>query len=211
MKKIAKELVLLLTFLLLGAIYSTPKAKAMPDPITISWQVFGGDPYGPINGASVEIYYATSNPGPFTKIPDAYVLDFVAGIYRNPIFTDVFNPTYSGMAIAHIEESALGTPSSLWYYAIITLPDSTTLTWPMETTRNRGNPDWRPVLDPDSPSGWAAPHEGVGCGPTTAYLIPPPPPPVIPEVPFGTVVSFLSMFTVLVGFLGVRRFRPKSH
>jgi len=34
-----------------------------------------------------------------------------------------------------------------------------------------------------------------------------PPPPVIPEVPFGTIVNFLSMFTVLAGFIGVKRFR----
>jgi hypothetical protein len=32
---------------------------------------------------------------------------------------------------------------------------------------------------------------------------------VIPEVPFGTAVSSLSMLIALVGFLSYRRFRPK--
>jgi len=32
---------------------------------------------------------------------------------------------------------------------------------------------------------------------------------VIPEVPFGTVMSFVSMCIALVGFMGFKRFRPK--
>jgi len=32
---------------------------------------------------------------------------------------------------------------------------------------------------------------------------------VIPEVPFGTAMTFLSMIVALVGFAGLRRFRPK--
>lgn len=31
---------------------------------------------------------------------------------------------------------------------------------------------------------------------------------VIPEVPFGTILSFISMFIAFVGFLGFKRFRP---
>jgi len=211
MKKIAKELVLLLSFLLLGAIYLVPRANADPGPVEISWQIFGGDPYGPVNGAEITIYYAlTTNTDPFQEIDKQYVLDVVAGVNQNPIYTGVWNPDYSGMAIAHIDEAALGTPSDLSYYAHIVLPDDTAYDWPVQTTRNRNKWNWRPVADTRSPSGWAAPHPGVACGPTTAYLIPPPPPPQVPEVPFGTIVSFLSMFTVLVGFVGVRRFRRKS-
>jgi len=37
----------------------------------------------------------------------------------------------------------------------------------------------------------------------------PPPTPVIPEVPFGTAMIFLSMFIALAGFAGFKRFRPK--
>lgn len=33
---------------------------------------------------------------------------------------------------------------------------------------------------------------------------------VIPEVPFGTILSFLSMFIALVGFVGFKRFRPQK-
>jgi len=32
---------------------------------------------------------------------------------------------------------------------------------------------------------------------------------VIPEVPFGTIMTLLSMITALLGFLGIKRFRPK--
>jgi len=32
---------------------------------------------------------------------------------------------------------------------------------------------------------------------------------VIPEVPFGTAMTFLSMFIAFVGFLGFKRLRPK--
>ncbi|HKZ93706.1 MAG TPA: S8 family serine peptidase [Candidatus Bathyarchaeia archaeon] len=33
---------------------------------------------------------------------------------------------------------------------------------------------------------------------------------VVPEVPFGTAMTFLSMLTALVGFIGFKRFRPKT-
>lgn len=36
-----------------------------------------------------------------------------------------------------------------------------------------------------------------------------PPDQVIPEVPFGTVMTFLSMIVALVSFVGFKRFRPK--
>jgi PKD repeat protein len=34
---------------------------------------------------------------------------------------------------------------------------------------------------------------------------------VIPEVPFGTIMAFVSMFIVLAGFIGFKRFKPRLH
>jgi len=45
--------------------------------------------------------------------------------------------------------------------------------------------------------------------PTAADIIIAPPPPVIPEVPFGTAMTLVSMFIALIGFVGFKRFRPK--
>jgi len=203
-----KEFVLLLTFLLLGAIYLAPRANANPDPLLVSW--FITDTAGtPIDGAKVKIYWSTSTSGPFKPMDSSIVEDKIAGVFKNPVITGYWNPDHPhGMAVADLHITNV---ASYFFYVGITFPDGTVQNWPMVDSYKPGDPTWMPVAASGSPSGYAASGNGFGNGPTTAYPNQPPPPPVIPEVPFGTVVSFLSMFAVLAGFVGVRRFRPKSH
>ncbi len=216
MKKIAKEIVLLLTFLLLGAIYAAPRAKASPDPLLVSWCIT--DAAGtPIDGAEVEIYWSTSPSGPFDAMDNSIVEDritMVGGTYfHNPIVSGYFNKDKpAGWAVADLHITSV--PDYYFYVKIKWEGQSEPNYWPKATSFKPGDETWgypEEVVDASGcPSGYAATGNGFGNGPTTAYPTNPPPPWYIPEVPFGTVVSFLSMFTMLVGFAGVRRLRKKS-
>jgi len=175
-----------------------PMVRAEPDPVSVAWLVM--DMTGtPVNGASLTLYYATSNPGTFAVIPASNVLDKLPNpnVNRNPIFSGFYNPDLSaGIAFANIDEKDLGTPSSLWYYVSITFGSDTWI-WPTATSTKPGDPTWAPVIHTGSPSGYAAYHPGVGNGVTTGYPTRPPPPPSVPEFSF-TMPLVTSLGTILL-------------
>jgi len=201
MRLVFKELILLSVIALFGAILGVSMVRADPDPISVAWLVM--DPAGtPVNGASLTIYYATSNPGTFAIIPASNVLDKLPNpnVYRNPIFSGYYNPDLSaGIAFANIIEKDLGDPSSLWYYVSITYGSDTWI-WPVATSTKPGDPSWAAVVHPGSPSGYAAYHPGMGNGVTTAYPTRPPRPPSVPEFSFATpLVTSMGAILFIVG------------
>lgn len=205
MRLVFKELILLSVIMLFGAILGAPRVRASPDPVSVAWQVLVGGT--PVNGASLTIYYATSNPGAFAIVPAANVLDKVAtpNVNQNPIFTGDY-ASYSGIAFANIDETGLGTPSSLWFYVSITYGSETWI-WPVATSTKPGDPTWVPVADSSSPSGYAAQHEGIGNGPTTAFPTSPPRPPSVPE--FSAATPLMTSIGALLFIVGKKVYKRK--
>lgn len=224
MKLKTKELVLLLSFLMICAVTLVPRAKADPEPENVCWLVLDPITFEPINDAWLTIYYSASVGGPYNVVPaydpvtQWHVYDKIADTNQNPIISGYWNPDHvDGLANADLHVTGI---SGYYFYVKIEKPLGTLIDyWPKADSIKPTHPEWGLVPPntegfvsaPGIGAGYVAMGNGLGNGPTTAYPTEIPPPPVIPEVPFGTIVSFLSMFIVLGGFVGIRRFRPKLH
>jgi uncharacterized repeat protein (TIGR01451 family) len=148
-----------------------------PSPVEVSWYVTDTS-NAPINGASLTIYWATSPNGPFAIMPydygETYILDKIANIRRNPIYTGYWNPDHpNGMAVCDLHPGPGGI-SGLYFYVRIDY-GMYSWYWPVATSYKPGTPSWGPVAASGSPSGYAAAGPGIGNGPTTAYPTQQPP------------------------------------
>jgi hypothetical protein len=181
--------------------------RGYADPVTVSWLVKDSTST-PVDGASIEVYWATSPSGPFTKMPaddgaGTYVEDKIAGVRQNPIYTGYWNPSYPhGMGVCDIHPK--GGLDGLYFYVKISYGASVWY-WPTATSYKPGDPSWAPVSASGSPTGYAACGPGIGTGPTTAYPTEHPPTQVIPEIPLGSIVAAVSMVAAFGAYFGLRR------
>ena len=205
-----RVIILALAFASLLAIFAFPKAYANPDPVNVSWLIL--DPNSnPIDGASVTIYYSQSTNGPCDPVPaddpatNTYVVDFIAdpNVRRNPIISGHWSSEHpTGIARADIHVTQL----SQWYFYIQINYGNLLGFWPLAPSTKPDEPDWHPVLAL-TPSGYAAEGNGIGAGPSTAYLAPSF---VIPFVPLGPLAAAASMIITSGLYVKLRKRKTNS-
>jgi hypothetical protein len=205
-----RVIILALAFASLLAIFAFPKTYASPDPVNVSWLIL--DPNdNPIDGASVTIYYSQSTNGPFTPVSaddpatNTYVVDFIAdpNVRRNPIISGYWNPTHpKGIARADIHVTQL----SKWYFYIKINYGNLLGYWPLATSTKPDEPNWAPVAA-STPTGYAAEGNGIGTGPSTAYLAPSF---VIPFIPLGPLAAAASMIVTSGLYAKLRKRKTNS-
>jgi len=205
-----RVIILALAFASLLAIFAFPKAYANPDPVNVSWLIL--DPNSnPIDGASVTIYYSQSTNGPFDPVPaddpatNTYVVDFIAdpNVRRNPIISGHWNSEHpTGIARADIHVTQL----SQWYFYIQINYGNLLGYWPLATSTKPDEPNWAPVAA-STPTGYAAEGNGIGAGPSTAYLAPSF---VIPFVPLGPLAAAASMIITSGLYVKLRKRKTNS-
>ena len=203
-------IILILAFTSLLVLLALPKVHANPDPVNVTWLIL--DPNGhPIDGASVTIYYSQSTSGPFTPVPaddpatNTYVLDMIANprVRRNPIISGYWNSEHpKGVARADVHVTQL----SKWYFYIKINYGNLLGYWPLATSTKPDNPDWAPVAA-STPSGYAAEGNGIGTGPSNAYLVPSF---VIPFIPLGTLAAAASMIVTTGLYVKFRKRKTNS-
>jgi len=197
-----RMIILFLAFTSLLFILALPKVNANPDPVNVSWLIL--DPSGhPLDGASVTIYYSQSTNGPFTPVPATIVEDQIANVFRNPIISGYWNPDHpKGIARADIHVTHL----SQWYFYIKINYNNLRGYWPLATSTKPDHPNWAPVAA-RTPSGYAAEGNGIGTGPSTAYLAPSF---VIPFIPLGPLAAAASMIVTSGLYVKFRKRKTNS-
>ena len=199
---------LILAFAALLVIVALPKVYA--DPVNVSWLILDQNGH-PLDGASVTIYYSQSTSGPFTPVPaddaatNTYVLDMIADpqVRRNPIISGHWNSQYpKGIARADVHVTQL----SKWYFYIKINCGSLLGYWPLATSTKQDDTGWAPVAA-STPTGYAAEGNGIGTGPSTAYLAPSL---VIPFIPLGPLAAASSMIAVSGLYVKFRKRKTNS-
>lgn len=203
-----KMIILFLAFTSLLVILALPEVHA--DPVNVSWLILDQNGH-PLDGASVTIYYSQSTSGPFIPVPandlatNTYVKDLIAdqNVRRNPIISGPWNSQYpKGIAFADVHVTQL----SKWYFYIKINYGSLLGYWPLATSTKPDNPGWAPVVA-STPSGYAAEGNGIGTGPSTAYLAPSL---VIPFIPLGPLAAASSMIVISGLYVKFRKRKTNS-
>jgi len=203
-----RMIILILALTSLLAILALPKVHA--DPVTVSWLILDQNGH-PLDGASVTIYYSQSTTGPFTPVPandqatNTYVKDLIAGqnVRRNPIISGYWNQDHpKGIAFADVHVTQL----SKWYFYIKINYNNLVGYWPLATSTKPDNPDWAPVKA-STPTGYAAEGNGIGTGPSTAYLTPSL---VVPFIALGPSAAALSMIVTSGLYVKFRKRKTNS-
>jgi hypothetical protein len=206
---VSKRIVLLiLAFTSLLVIVALSKVHA--DPVNVTWLILDQNGH-PLDGASVTIYYSQSTNGPFIPVPandlvtKTYVLDVIANpqVRRNPIISGYWNLDHpEGIARADVHVTQL----SKWYFYIKINYNNLVGYWPLATSTKPDNPDWAPVKA-STPTGYAAEGNGIGTGPSTAYLTPSL---VVPFIPLGPSAAALSMIVTSGLYVNFRKRKTNS-
>ena len=208
MKGSKRMTTLILAFAALLLIVALPKVYA--DPVNVSWLILDQNGH-PLDGASVTIYYSQSTSGPFTPVPkddqatNTFVLDMIADpqVRRNPIISGYWNLDHpKGIARADVHVTQLAN----WYFYVKISNGSLLGYWPLATSTKPDNLGWAPVAA-STPTGYAAEGNGIGTGPSAAYLAPSL---VIPFIPLGPLAAASSMIVVSGLYVKFRKRKTNS-
>jgi hypothetical protein len=98
------------------------------------------------------------------------------------------------------------TQLSKWYFYIKINYNNLVGYWPLATSTKPDNPGWAPVTA-STPSGYAAEGNGIGTGPSTAYVVLPL---VVPFVPLGPMAAASSMIATSGLYVKLRKRKTNS-